>query len=319
MPWPLTPDRYYRTEMQPHSLCWQNHVLNLGPQTAIMGIVNVTPDSFSDGGRFQAADAAVSHAEHLIRCGADIIDIGGESTRPFAQAVSPKEEIARVLPVIKRLAQFPVPISIDTTKAEVADAALDAGAAMINDISALEMDSQMAAVAIRHGVPVILMHMQGTPRTMQLEPTYDDVVAEVRDYLAAAIRRAVASGIPREKIIVDPGIGFGKTGSGGSVPQTLYPRPCHGAGSAGSRARPGRGGGRHPGRGGRGGHERRPDRTGPRRGKHQGHTQCPGCDSLGITPWGLSDPWNIKWQNPNAKVWMRCARPFKGCWIRGAG
>jgi dihydropteroate synthase len=212
MPWPLTPDRYYRTEMQPHSLCWQNHVLNLGPQTAIMGIVNVTPDSFSDGGRFQAADAAVSHAEHLIRCGADIIDIGGESTRPFAQAVSPKEEIARVLPVIKRLAQFPVPISIDTTKAEVADAALDAGAAMINDISALEMDSQMAAVAVRHGVPVILMHMQGTPRTMQLEPTYDDVVAEVRDYLAAAIRRAVASGIPREKIIVDPGIGFGKTG-----------------------------------------------------------------------------------------------------------
>ncbi len=199
--------------MQPHTLCWQNHVLNLGPQTAIMGIVNVTPDSFSDGGRFQAADEAVSHAEHLIRCGADIIDIGGESTRPFAQAVSPKEEIARVLPVIKRLAgSIPVPISIDTTKAEVADAALDAGAAMINDISALEMDSQLAAVAVRHGVPVVLMHMQGTPRTMQLEPTYDDVVSDVRDYLAAAIRRAVAAGIPREKIIVDPGIGFGKTG-----------------------------------------------------------------------------------------------------------
>jgi dihydropteroate synthase len=199
--------------MQPHTLCWRNHVLTLGPQTAIMGIVNVTPDSFSDGGRFEAVDAAVAHAEHLIRCGADIIDIGGESTRPFAPAVSSREEIARVQPVIEHLAgSVAVPISIDTAKAEVAEAALDAGAAMINDISALEMDPRMAAVAVSHGVPVILMHMQGTPRTMQLEPTYGDVVAEVRDYLAAAIRRAVAAGIPREKIIVDPGIGFGKTG-----------------------------------------------------------------------------------------------------------
>ena len=199
--------------MQPQTLCWQNHVLNPGPRTAIMGVVNVTPDSFSDGGRFQAVDAAVAHAEHLIRCGADIIDIGGESTRPFSRAVSAQEEIARVLPVIKRLAgSISVPISIDTTKAEVAEAALDAGAVIINDISALTMDPQMAATAVRHGAAVILMHMQGTPRTMQLEPTYRDVVAEVRDYLAAAIRRAVAAGIPREKIIVDPGIGFGKTG-----------------------------------------------------------------------------------------------------------
>jgi dihydropteroate synthase len=199
--------------MQPHTLCWQNHVLKLGPQTAIMGIVNVTPDSFSDGGRFEAVDAAVAHAEHLIRCGADIIDIGGESTRPFAPAVSPREEMDRVLPVIERLAgRVAVPISIDTTKAEVAEAALDAGAALVNDISALEMDPLMAAVAVRHDVPVILMHMQGTPRTMQLEPTYDDVVAEVRDYLDGAIRRTVAAGIPRGRIIVDPGIGFGKTG-----------------------------------------------------------------------------------------------------------
>jgi dihydropteroate synthase len=199
--------------MQPHTLCWQKHVLNPGPRTAIMGVVNVTPDSFSDGGRFQAVDAATAHAEHLFRCGADIIDIGGESTRPFAQAVSPEEEIARVVPVIKRLAgSVSVPISIDTTKAEVAEAALEAGAVMINDISALDMDPQMAATAVRHGAAVILMHMQGTPRTMQLEPTYNDVVAEVRDYLAAAIRRAVATGIAREKIIVDPGIGFGKTG-----------------------------------------------------------------------------------------------------------
>jgi dihydropteroate synthase len=199
--------------MQPHTLCWQNHVLNLGARTAIMGVVNVTPDSFSDGGRFQAVDAAVAHAEHLIRCGADIIDIGGESTRPFAPAVSPREEIDRVLPVIKRLAgSISVPISIDTAKAEVAEAALDAGAAMINDISALTMDPQMAAMAVRHQVPVILMHMQGNPRTMQLQPTYDDVVTEVRDYLASAVRRAAAAGIAREKIIVDPGIGFGKTG-----------------------------------------------------------------------------------------------------------
>jgi dihydropteroate synthase len=200
-------------KMQPYTLCWQNHELNLGSRTAIMGIVNVTPDSFSDGGRFQAVDTAVAHAEHLIQCGADIIDIGGESTRPFARAVSPQEEIDRVLPVIERLTgTISVPISIDTTKSEVAEAALDAGAAMINDISALTMDPQMAATAARHGVPVILMHMQGTPRTMQLDPTYDDVVADVREYLAAAIRRAAAAGIARKNIIVDPGIGFGKTG-----------------------------------------------------------------------------------------------------------
>jgi dihydropteroate synthase len=210
---PADTDSPGRIEMQPHTLSWQNHVLNLGPRTAVMGIVNVTPDSFSDGGRYEAADAAVAHAEHLIESGVDIIDIGGESTRPFARAVSPREEIDRVRPVIQRLAgSIPVPISIDTTKAEVAEAALEAGAAMINDISALTMDPQMAATAARHGVPVILMHMQGTPRTMQLEPTYTDVVAEVRDYLDAAIGRAMDAGIPKEKIIVDPGIGFGKTG-----------------------------------------------------------------------------------------------------------
>jgi dihydropteroate synthase len=199
--------------MHTHTLRWQYHGLTLGRQTAIMGIVNVTPDSFSDGGRFQAVDAAVAHAEHLVRWGADIIDIGGESTRPFAAAVSPRDEIARVLPVIERLAdRVSAPISIDTTKAEVAEAALDAGASIINDISALRMDPQMAATAARHGVPVILMHMQGTPRTMQVEPTYNDVVAEVRAFLDDAIRRAVAAGISRKMIIVDPGIGFGKTG-----------------------------------------------------------------------------------------------------------
>ncbi len=199
--------------MQTYTLSWHNNVLILGPHTTIMGIVNVTPDSFSDGGRFHAADAAIAQAERLIQAGADIIDIGGESTRPFAQDVSPDEELARVLPVIKQLAgRISVPISIDTTKADVAEAAIAAGAAMINDISALGMDGRIADVAARHGVPVILMHMKGTPRTMQLEPAYDDVVTEVRDFLKDAIERAVTAGIDRRKIIVDPGIGFGKTG-----------------------------------------------------------------------------------------------------------
>jgi dihydropteroate synthase len=198
--------------MQTYTLNWLNHVLKLGPRTAIMGIVNVTPDSFSDGGRFHTADAAIAHAEQLIQAGADIIDIGGESSRPFADAVSPEEEMARVLPVIKHLAgRISVPISIDTTKAAVAEAALEAGAAIVNDISALEMDPKIAEVAVRHGVPVILMHMKGTPRTMQLEPEYENVVNEVRDFLSAAIERAVSAGIDRKKIIVDPGIGFGKT------------------------------------------------------------------------------------------------------------
>jgi len=185
----------------------------LGPRTTIMGIVNVTPDSFSDGGRFHAADAAVAQAKHLADAGAGIIDIGGESTRPFAEDVPAEEEIARVIPVIKALAgQIPVPISIDTTKAQVAEAAVEAGAAIINDISAMQMDTQMAATAARMNVPIILMHMKGTPRTMQLNPTYQDVVTEVKDFLGNAIERGLAAGIDRTKIIIDPGIGFGKTG-----------------------------------------------------------------------------------------------------------
>ena len=199
--------------MKNFTLSWPNYELQLGRRTIVMGIVNVTPDSFSDGGRFHSTDAAVAQVEHLVQAGADIIDIGGESTRPFADDVSAKEETARVVPVISRLAhRIGVPISIDTTKAGVAEAALDAGAAIINDISALEMDPEIARVAARREVPVILMHMQGTPRTMQLEPAYTDVVAEVREYLARAIERAVAAGVDRRRIIVDPGIGFGKTG-----------------------------------------------------------------------------------------------------------
>jgi dihydropteroate synthase len=178
-----------------------------------MGIVNITPDSFSDGGRFNTTEAAVAQGELLADAGAGIIDIGGESTRPFAPAVPAEEEMARVLPVIQRLApRIDVPISIDTTKAEVARAAVEAGAAMINDISALTMEPEIARIAADRRVPLILMHMKGTPRTMQLDPTYDDVVAEVRTFLGDAIDRAVAAGVPRDRIIVDPGIGFGKTG-----------------------------------------------------------------------------------------------------------
>jgi len=199
--------------MKRYTLSWLKHTLILGPRTTVMGIVNVTPDSFSDGGRFDTTEAAITQGKLLADAGAGIIDIGGESTRPFAPAVSAEEEMARVLPVIEHLAsRLDVPISIDTTKAEVARRAAEAGAAMINDISALTMDPEIAQVAASHQLPLILMHMKGTPRTMQLDPTYDDVVAEVRTYLSDAIDRAVSAGMPRERVIIDPGIGFGKTG-----------------------------------------------------------------------------------------------------------
>lgn len=198
--------------MQPYTLTWNHHTLELGWRTLIMGIVNVTPDSFSDGGKFHSLEAAVAQASHLAASGADIIDIGGESTRPFAEAVSTEEEIERVVPVIERLAhRIDLPISIDTTKADVARAALDAGAAMINDISAMRMDKRMASVAAKYGVPVILMHMKGDPRSMQIDPTYDEVVTEVRQFLEHAIDSCLNAGIDRKHIIIDPGIGFGKT------------------------------------------------------------------------------------------------------------
>lgn len=199
--------------MRAYTLSWQGRQLQLGPITTIMGIVNVTPDSFSDGGRFHSADDAIDQAKRLVESGAGIIDIGGESTRPFADDVPEKEEIARVVPVIKALAhQITVPISIDTTKAPVAEAAVAAGASIINDVSAMQLDGRMAKTAARLNVPVILMHMKGSPRTMQKAPSYDDVVAEVKAYLAGAVDKAVEAGIDRRKIILDPGIGFGKTG-----------------------------------------------------------------------------------------------------------
>jgi dihydropteroate synthase len=177
-----------------------------------MGILNVTPDSFSDGGRFFQTSQAIARAKQMVDEGADIIDIGGESTRPFSEAVPADEEIRRVVPVIEAISkQVPVPISIDTNKAEVAEKAILAGASIVNDISAMDMDPGMARVVSDHKVPVILMHMQGTPRTMQANPHYDDPVREIIEYLDSVIRKAEAAGIPRSMIIADPGIGFGKT------------------------------------------------------------------------------------------------------------
>jgi dihydropteroate synthase len=181
------------------------------PRPLVMGVLNVTPDSFADGGRFFDPDAALAQARALIVAGADILDIGGESTRPFADPVPLDEELRRVVPVIETLApEINVPISIDSYKAQVARAALNAGAAIINDISALRFDPDMAATAARFGAAVILMHMQGTPRTMQDAPHYEDVLGEVRGFLKDRIHAVVEAGLPEESLIVDPGIGFGK-------------------------------------------------------------------------------------------------------------
>ena len=198
--------------MKNYTIGWNGHRLELGRRTLIMGIVNVTPDSFSDGGIFYDKHAAVAQAEKMIEDGADILDIGGESTRPFSEAVSEDEECRRVLPVIEAIAKrISIPISIDTKKSSVAKRGLDAGAAIINDISALQADPEMARVAAEAQVPVILMHMKGTPKNMQVDPVYDDLIGEIRDYFQSAIDYATRHGISRDKLILDPGIGFGKT------------------------------------------------------------------------------------------------------------
>jgi len=195
-----------------YRLAWGRHVLDLGRRTCIMGVVNVTPDSFSDGGRFYDAAAAVAQGERLAAEGADIIDIGGESTRPFSEPVAIEEEIRRVVPVVAALAaRVRIPISVDTTKAAVARRALESGAAMINDISALRFDPDLAGVGAEFGVPVVLMHMRGEPRSMQVAPHYDEPVTDIRGFLGEAAAAAERQGIPRERLIVDPGIGFGKT------------------------------------------------------------------------------------------------------------
>jgi len=179
---------------------------------AIMGVVNVTPDSFSDGGRFFAADDALAQALTLVREGAAIVDIGGESTRPGSELVPLDEELRRVLPVVEALAgRVGVPISVDTMKAEVARRTLAAGAALVNDVSALRNDDAMVDVVVETGCPVCLMHMQGMPKTMQDDPRYDDVVDEVLRFLEERMAFALARGVREDQIMVDPGIGFGKT------------------------------------------------------------------------------------------------------------
>jgi dihydropteroate synthase len=189
-----------------------NLTLALESRVHIMGILNVTPDSFSDGGTFTTADAILRHAERMIAEGADIIDIGGESTRPYALPVSVDEEIRRVIPAIRAIRQrFAIPISIDTTKAAVAEQALDSGADIINDISALRLDPLMIPLARDRRCPVIIMHMQGTPTDMQVRPTYTDVVAETIHFFRERLQTLTHAGIDGGQVIIDPGIGFGKS------------------------------------------------------------------------------------------------------------
>jgi dihydropteroate synthase len=183
----------------------------LGSRTWISGIINVTPDSFSDGALYLDKDKAVARGLELVSEGSDIVDIGGESTKPGSEPISVGEELSRVIPVVSALRKkTDVLISIDTTKSEVAEAALDAGADIINDISSLRFDPIMGHLAVRRDVPVILMHMKGTPKTMQLNPSYENVMVEVKAFLEKMLETAEAYGIKKEKIIIDPGIGFGK-------------------------------------------------------------------------------------------------------------
>ncbi|HXV80907.1 MAG TPA: dihydropteroate synthase [Candidatus Binatia bacterium] len=187
-------------------------ILDARRRTLLMGVINVTPDSFYDGGKRLDPGKAVADGLEMVEAGADVIDVGGESTRPGANAVSLPEELERVLPVIRGLRRsLNVPVSIDTYKAEVARMALMEGADLVNDISALRFDPQMALLVAAEKVPVVLMHMQGTPQTMQAEPRYHDVLGEVRDFLTSRVQFAVDAGVERERIIIDPGIGFGKT------------------------------------------------------------------------------------------------------------
>jgi dihydropteroate synthase len=179
--------------------------------TKLMGVVNVTPDSFSDGGLYLDPEAAVAHGRELSAAGAEILDVGGESTRPGAEEVPEEEELRRVIPVIEGLVATEAQVSVDTSKAAVAGAAIDAGATIVNDVTALRGDSEMAPLCAERGATVVLMHMRGKPRTMQDDPRYDDVVAEVRSFLAERLQAAVAAGVAEEDVWLDPGIGFGKT------------------------------------------------------------------------------------------------------------
>jgi dihydropteroate synthase len=193
-------------------LKWSVYSLDLDQKTHVMGVINVTPDSFSDGGLFYGHERAVEHGIAMAKEGADMIDVGGESTRPFSEAISEDEELDRVIPVIRGLIrELNIPISIDTRKARVARQALKEGASIINDISALRSDPAMCSTAAEAGVPLILMHMKGTPADMQRNPEYDDLIQEIVDFLKQAKERAVKGGVRRDMIILDPGIGFGKS------------------------------------------------------------------------------------------------------------
>ncbi len=188
-----------------------DYLLQFNRRTLVMGILNVTPDSFSDGGKYINRDDAINHGIKLAAEGSDIVDIGGESTRPGAEPLSLEDELNRVIPVIKELAkEVQIPISIDTYKSEDAREALDAGASIINDISGLKSDDKMAGIAAEYDVPVVVMHIKGTPRDMQINPHYENMISEVRNSLAESVNIALNAGVDKNKIIVDPGIGFGK-------------------------------------------------------------------------------------------------------------
>jgi dihydropteroate synthase len=193
-------------------LNWSGHHLDLAGRTAIMGILNVTPDSFFDGGAHFSLHDAVNHGLALAREGADIVDVGGESTRPYSDPLPLEEELNRVIPVIKALAQeTELTISIDTYKSEVARMAIEAGATMVNDVSALRFDPSMGPLVAEADLPIVLMHMKGTPRDMQVNPTYEDLIGEILGFLRKAVEQAQSVGIRKELIIIDPGIGFGKS------------------------------------------------------------------------------------------------------------
>lgn len=201
-----------------YELPWREGVLELWKRPHVMGVVNVTPDSFSDGGDYLEADAAVDRAIRMVEEGADILDLGGESSRPGAEPIPEEEELQRILPVLERLVRrVGVPLSVDTYRSGVARRAVEAGASLINDISGLSFDPALAGVAAEGEVPLVLMHMRGTPKTMQTDTRYDDLVGEVHRSLRHSVERAEAAGVARERIVVDPGIGFGKSAEGNLV------------------------------------------------------------------------------------------------------
>ncbi|MEG3848593.1 dihydropteroate synthase [Microcoleus sp. herbarium19] len=200
----------------PEEITVRNKDFEWGKRTYLMGVLNVTPDSFSDGGDFYTIESAVAQAENMVKSGVDIIDIGGQSTRPGAAEISLAEELDRVVPVVQMLRQKPdifgsIPISVDTTRADVASAAVAAGADIINDISGATFDSKMLSTAAKLAVPIILMHIRGTPQTMQKLTDYRDLIGEIGEFLESRIAAAVAAGIDKSQIVIDPGIGFAKT------------------------------------------------------------------------------------------------------------